>query len=335
MHPMKRTEMNESGDCAARRSIRDRGKGRGKPLAAAGVVFCFVAAWLIAKRAMAAEPAKSAPAHKSAAAREGSSPPAKKPASPALELNVPILVPGLEEIDPAYGPALTHDLNVLVFAGAGKKRGDYDLFITERGDPVSAFAKPTRIDACSSGRYETFPTLSPDGLELLFLRFEAQPKLYYARRDGRNEAFGKPAPWSVAEALPPGRRPGAAQVIDATHVQFVTHGKTASEDRQLLLTVRAAPRKPFGEPAPLEFTQAPVPQFVTSDRLRSYFGLPNGLLVAARDSEAEPFGASTRISDIPADGPVWVVPKEGVIFFCSPGFGGQVETSRKLWMLRY
>ncbi|HEX5445461.1 MAG TPA: hypothetical protein VFW87_16665 [Pirellulales bacterium] len=39
--------------------------------------------------------------------------------------------------------------------------------------------------------------------------------------------------------------------------------------------------------------------------------------------------------NIPTDGPVWVVPKEGVMFFCSPGYGGQVETSRKLWMLRY
>ncbi|MGH7139862.1 MAG: hypothetical protein ACREHD_29335 [Pirellulales bacterium] len=326
--------MNETDDEAARQPIGGRIKGSGKALAAAGV-FLFAAVWLVAKWGTAGEPEKRGSARKSSAAAGGSSRPAKKPAVPALELNVPVLVPGLEEIDPAYGPSLTHDLTVLVFAGAGKKRGDYDLFIAKRTDPASSFSKPSRMDACSSGRYETFPTLSPGGLELLFLRFEAQPKLYYARRDTLDETFGKPEPWAVAESLPPGRRPGAAQFIDETHVQFVTHGKTASEDRQLLLTDRKTQRSKFGEPAPLEFTQAPVPQFVASDRLRSYFGLPNGLLVAARDSEAEPFEMPTRISDIPADGPVWVVPKEGVIFFCSPGFGGQVETSRKLWMLRF
>jgi hypothetical protein len=326
--------MNKTGDGTGRRPIGDRTKGCGKVLAVAAALF-FVAVWLVAELGTAGEPVKRESVRKSSSAESGSSRPAKKPALPALELSVPILVPGLEKIDPAYGPSLTHDLTVLVFAGAGKKRGDYDLFIAKRADPASAFSKPTRIDACSSGRYETFATLSPDGLELVFLRFEAQPKLYYARRDTLDEAFGKPVPWAVAEALPPGRRPGAAQFIDETHVQFVTHGKTASEDRQLLLAVRETPRSPFGDPVPLEFTQAPVPQFVTSDQLRSYFGLPNGLHVAARDSEAEPFGMPTRISDIPADGPVWVVPKEGVIFFCSPGFGGQVESSRKLWMLRY
>jgi hypothetical protein len=328
-------EVNNSVDDERRPFIRDPVNDRSEALAATCFILVFAAACMAPAWGSAGEPGQRQAARKSPAVRRDSSMPPKKRALPALELNTPILVPGLEEIDPAYGPALTPDLTLLVFAGAGRKRGDYDLFFAERADAASPFSKPTRMDDCSSPRYETFPTLSPDALELLFLRFESQPKLYYAQRDSLDEKFARPKLWDVSEALPAGRHPGAAQFIDEEHVQFVTHGKRASDERQLLLTIRTAPRQPFGNPARLEFTQAPVPQFVTSDRLRSYFGLPSGLLVAARDSEEEPFGVPAPISDLPADGPVWVVPEEGVIFFCSPGIGGQVETSRKLWMVRY
>lgn len=257
------------------------------------------------------------------------------PSLPGLDINTPVLIPGLEQVDPAYAPTLTPDLREIVFSGAGLRSPDYDLYLAKRVAVTGPFLTPVKIDSCSSPQAETFPTLSPDGLELLFIRFDSQPGLFYARRDSLDADFSAPVRWEAAARIARGRYPGGAQFIDMHHVQFVTRGRTPSDDRQILLMARQTLQTGFANPVPLNFTEAPVPQFVSVDGLRSYFGAPSGLLLAARHVQSEPFGPPTKISDVSADGPVWVTPKEDIIFFCSPGRGKRVGASRRLWMLRF
>jgi hypothetical protein len=256
------------------------------------------------------------------------------PSVPGLEIKEPQLVPGLEEVRPAFGPSLTPDLKMMVYAGTGRGR-DYDLFVTRRESVDKPFGPPEKIGNCSSGRYETFPTISPDGLELIFLRFDPQARLYSARRDSTNAEFGAAAPWSVSEALPDGRFPGGAQFIDPQHVQFVTRGEKTDQERVIMLTSRDAVGAAFGEPAVVVILPGPNPHHFSTDRLRAYYGAPGGLYFAGRKLETEIFGNRSKIADVPIEGPVWLSPKEDVVFFCSPGRGQAVgESNRRLWMMR-
>jgi hypothetical protein len=255
------------------------------------------------------------------------------PSVPGLdEIKQPKPVPGLEEMNPAFGPSLTADMKVMVFAGGDKM---YDLYITQRESVEKPFAPPQRIAGCSSARYETFPTISPDGLELLFIRFEPQTRLYYARRESTKAEFGQAVPWPITETLPPGRYPGGPQFLDQLTVQFVTRGETADQHRAIMLTGRDAPEAPFGEPSVLVNLKGPNPYWLSADRLRAYYGVPSGLYFAALKPEADTFENPSKIVDVPIEGPVWLSPKEDVVFFCSPGRGKQVsESNRRLWMLR-
>jgi hypothetical protein len=224
-------------------------------------------------------------------------------------------------------------MNVLVYAGGGPR---YDLYITQRDSVDKPFGPPAMIISCSHKVfYETFPTISPDGLELLFLRFEPQPRLYYAKRDSTKAEFGDAIPWAITDALPEGRYPGGPQFVDQQNVQFVTRGATADQNRAILLTSRGAPGNSFGEPSVFMNLKGPNPYYLSADRLRAYYGVPSGLYFAALKPEADTFENPSKIVDVPIEGPVWLSPKEDILFYCSPGRGKPVsESNRKLWMLR-
>lgn len=254
------------------------------------------------------------------------------PSVPGLEIKEPKQVPGLELISPAYAPTLTSDMKTLVFSGSGSPN---DLFLTHRESVDKPFVPPALIAGCSDKLDETFPSISPDGLELLFVRFGPKPKLYYSRRDSTKDEFGQAVPWPITETLPPGRFPGGPQFLDEQTVQFVTRGETADKNRAIMLTSRDAPGNPFGEPSVLVNLKGPNPYCLSTDRLRAYYGVPSGLYFAALKPEADSFTNPSKIVDVPIDGPVWLSPKEDILFYCSPGPGKPVsDLNRRLWMLR-
>ncbi|HVJ86518.1 MAG TPA: hypothetical protein VM452_12795 [Caulifigura sp.] len=255
------------------------------------------------------------------------------PSVPGLEIGTPKLVPGLEGVDPAFAPTLTADLKVIVYSGGRNNR--YDLWIAQRDSVDKPFGPPAVITNCSTGQYETFPALSPDGLELLYMRFEPQTRLYYSRRDSTKEEFGPAVPWAITDALPPGRSPGGPQFIDQENVQFGTRGETVEKNRAIMLTSRDAAGKPFGEPSVFLNLKAATPYFISADRLRAYYGVPKGLHFAALKPDSDSFSPPTKISNARMEGPIWLPPKEDVLFYSGPDEGNPVsEGNRKLWMLR-
>jgi hypothetical protein len=254
------------------------------------------------------------------------------PSIPGLEIKEPTLVPGLELVNPAYAPTLTADMKTLVFSGGGSPN---DLYITQRDSIEKPFGPPARIEGCSARQDETFPSISPDGLELLFVRFEPKPRLYFSRRDSAKAEFIPAVLWETAGALPPGRYPGGPQFLDQQTVQFVTRGDTADQNRAIMLTSRDDPATPFGEPSVLLNLKGPNPYCLSADRLRAYYGVPSGLYFAALKPEADTFANPAKILDVPIDGPVWLSPQEDILFYCSPGRGKPVsDSARKLWMVR-
>jgi hypothetical protein len=102
-----------------------------------------------------------------------------------------------------------------------------------------------------------------------------------------------------------------------------------------MLTTRDAPGVSFGEPSVFMNLKGPNPYWLSADRLRAYYGVPNGLFFAGMKPESDAFSNPSKIVDVPIDGPVWLSPKEDVLFFCSPDQGKAVdESNRRLWMLR-
>lgn len=247
-------------------------------------------------------------------------------------------VPGLEEIDPAYAPSLTHDLRMIVFAGRGAKGRNLELYQASRGSPNGPFSPPVLIESCSSPELDAYPAISPDGLELVFVRGHAEPTLYYASRANRQEPFGEPVPWDVPNLNPDGLRLGRPQFVDRNIVAFRRMAPKPSDSRTMM-TVRSAREQPFREPTDVLFANASPQYFLAAHLLRAYSGSDRGMLLTARSQREFVFPPSKELVDAatcgPVDGPMWVAPKEDVIFYCSAGPGEQPGSRRRLWMLRY
>jgi hypothetical protein len=214
----------------------------------------------------------------------------------------------------------------------------YDLYVADRASPSDAFSTPRLIESCATAECEAYPALSPDGLELLFARSDAEPVLMAARRDSRDAEFSDPTVWSCPKMNDDGLRIGYPQFVNADRVAFARSAADPSS-RRILLCERPVAGGAFGSAEPLLMADAAPPYFVAGNRLRAYYGSDQGLAFTIRSQWEVSFGlprplATSAVAG-PVEGPIWVCPKEDVIFYCSAGPGKELGSSRKLWMLRY
>ncbi len=259
--------------------------------------------------------------------------------APGLKERTPALVPGLEDVDPAFSPSLSSDLSMIVFSSTGSPRTGRDLYIATREDVSQPFGPPELIQACVSRETETYPALSPDGLELIFTRSEVRPQFFHSTRHPPSDPFGEPVLWRVPWVDRVNQHLERAQFLDTRHLAFCAMDYTAGT-RLFLMAGREEGESPFGPAGNIPFPKSFPPEFfLTENGLRTFYATPKGILVAARGSTAEPFGAGTLIieADVcgPIKGPIWVAPQEDVIVYCSPGLGAESDSARKLWMIRF
>ena len=128
---------------------------------------------------------------------------APRPESPSVEQlreNRPQLVPGLADVAFIVSPCLTGDMRGIVFAASQELRSVRHLYWAERQEINGPFGKPKPIESCSFPEGEAYPTITPDGLEMFFMRYGEEPRFYYCARTSTSADFGTPAPWSI----PPG-----------------------------------------------------------------------------------------------------------------------------------
>lgn len=272
-------------------------------------------------------------------------PPPEVPSVPGLEERVPKLVPGLEEMEPAFSPTLTADLRTIVFShmvrrgDEGDRNDGYDLYLATRSDGSSPFGEPKRIESTSSRARDAYPTLSPGGRELIFVRSGKFPRFFYTARDSTSSPFGEAAHWTVpgleATRTQQLHRP---QFVGDLSVAFAL-AHTDSKDRSVWTIERAAPRGEFGAPRQFPVANPWPAYFVMENGLRAYFKSPKGIFVVVRRIKGAPFGPGIPLIDVevtgPIDGTIWVAPQEDVIFYCSPGPGQEPGSARRLWMIRF
>lgn len=262
---------------------------------------------------------------------------------PGLQEGKAMPIPGLESADPAYSPCLTADLRTIVFAAMRDRVTDYDLYVSTRGDASKPFAPPQIIRSCQSREFEAFPALSPDGLELIFVRGFNEPRFCHSRRASVADDFGAPVVWPVKDhgvAKPYLHRP---QFIDPLHLTFCVVN-LADDSRTIFTVQRRDAEGVFGPLETVRMAEARPPYFFSENGLRAYCHSPDGVFVCLRRAKRDPYGSPIRILD-PArtgimDGPFWITPKEDAIFYVSTGPGkkpdlGPEDKGRKLWMIRF
>jgi hypothetical protein len=261
---------------------------------------------------------------------------------PGLEQGVAKPVPGLEGVDPGYSPCLTADLRTIVYGAMPDVSVGYDLYTATRDDVSQPFGPARRIEACCSADTELSPTLSPEGLELFFMRSDRRPRCFHATRETTSAEFGEPKLWKIPDYDPEKKqRVERPQFLDRLHLVFcfVELDKPA---RTLMVAPRSEPKAPFGPLQRFPISNAWPPWFISANGLRAYYGSEEGLFVAARESASTSFGEAVKLADGkdtgPIDGPIWVAPQEDVVFYVSPGPGkkpglGRGDVGRKLWMI--
>ncbi len=267
----------------------------------------------------------------------------RKPSIPGLPVSVAMPIPGIEDIAPAFSPTLTTDLKTIVYAGAGIEGPGYDLYIADRASSSSSFKKPKVIKGCSSPETEAYCTLSPDGLELIFLRTDEFWQLMYSRRDSRDAEFGEAQVWLPADfdVDPQTFLLSAPKFVGSNAVTF---GRRAREEsvaaRNIYISYRSEESPSgFGEPEIVLFEDSTPPYTISVNGKRAYYGWLEGVSFVARGDKLRPFSNNRVLVSAtltgPVDGPLWVTTKEDIIFFCSPGPSNTPGSARKLWMIRY
>ena len=271
-----------------------------------------------------------------------------EPSVPDLPLGTPTAIPGFEGVTPVYSPSLSPDLNTIVYSTTSTRTRGYDLAIADRGGVLSPFSKNRPVSGCGSEADETCPGLSPDLLELVFVRsdpiLKPATKLYYARRDSASQAFQGAEPVTIPVLGRRRVRFDTPQWADnGRGLLYMVVGLDAEDrgERRYLRSKRTGRGGAVGEPAPLPLSNPWPLTFLSSSGLRAYHVTDRGVRVSSRGATTAPFGPivpdpllTTELIG-PLDGPVWVAPNEDVLFYCSPGVGKELGQGRFLWMVRF
>ncbi len=260
------------------------------------------------------------------------------PSVPGLAQKTPQLVPGLEATEPVWSPCLTPDLRTIVFSAMGNPGTGYDLYIAERKDVSEPFGPPRMIKSCTSPETDAYPALSPDGLELYFIRSDSHPQFFHCDRKTADGDFREAVPWVVPGIATAKLKVERLQFADALHLMFCVVDASANK-RKYFLFERKVGKGPFDSFQEIQFPMPYPPYlFLAESGVRAYFSADEGLYVFARRSRKDFFIKASLLLDTatmgPIEGPLWVAPQEDVFFYISAGVGEKCGSARHLWMIR-
>lgn len=258
------------------------------------------------------------------------------PSAPNLIPEVATLLPGFEKVPNLFSPTLSADLKTIVFAHLADLVAGYDLYLATRSSVDEPFGPPKLIAGCQSTECDAYPALSPNLLELIFVRSDDKPQLMRSVRATVDAEFGAAEHCLAPSVIDADELVALPQFIDSGTLSFVRQ-RIDPPNRGFWLAARN-PQGQF-EPKLLMACTDPWPLwFVSANGLRAYSRAETGVIMAARQSTGHPFGQSVAWADVvqtgPVDGPLWVAPQEDVIVYSSAGPGKRLGDARKLWIWR-
>lgn len=263
--------------------------------------------------------------------------PPESPSMPSIQRRVATLVPGLDSQENCFSLCLSPDLKQIVFGKVVENTG-VDLFMATRNDVAEPFQDVQRIESTVGPETEAYPAMSPDGLELYFIRSDGNPMIWVARRAAPDAAFGPPEEWSICKVDEQASRVGTPQAVSAIEILF-SRVDTVKNTRSIWSCTRQSGNS-FSAPKVYATPDGSPTAFFNPEGQRAYYcTVEDGLYFMWRESLTAPFGPPTQLlpgtATGPVDGTIWVAPKEDALFYCSPGPGQKPGMTRKLWMIGY
>ena len=112
-----------------------------------------------------------------------------------------------------------------------------DLFIAGRRSIDQPFINHHPIKATVTPHREAHPTLSPDGLELIYAQLGSPTRLWHTRRDDVSKQFGPPQPLEIQGLASEGKHVDAPQFLDVKTI-CVTVGDVEFHHREQIIARR-------------------------------------------------------------------------------------------------
>ncbi|WP_437228093.1 DUF4339 domain-containing protein [Planctomicrobium sp. SH661] len=249
------------------------------------------------------------------------------------------IVPGFEPVSWVKSPTLSADMLTIVYVADAGKTQQEDLFIAERASVSDPFTHHRPVVHANSEQREVQPTLSPDGLELIFVRRGKSSTLWYSRRNSRSQMFANARPLVLMDDPAPGSHQTAPQFIDDRTIQFTVTQPGSRHQSRWFASRLDAERFQMTEPVPETGFRSTF--FINHDRTRAYCQTQAGVMV-------EFYNPTTRVFDSPvtliptdrltvkesdADDSIWVSPDEDVVYFSAPELGADHQSGRRLWKM--
>ncbi|QDT42866.1 hypothetical protein Pan241w_29610 [Gimesia alba] len=255
---------------------------------------------------------------------------------PDLVPNTAELLPGFEKREPCFSPALTPDLLSIIFSMAGRVGSGFDLYESTRPSIDDPFGDPVLLETTVSPETEAYPAISPNGLELIYVKSDINPTLWIAKRKSRQEPFQENKLWEAVGKVDASIRVGTPQFLDANRVVFSKLEKNGS--RSLWLVQRSGTK--FRNPKLFVQQQGAEALFLSKNGLRAYYPhIEGGLYLVSRAALSHQYGLPLPLTSKeqtgPIDGTIWVSPQEDVLIYCSPGLQKEIGSSRRLWQIAF
>jgi len=254
---------------------------------------------------------------------------------PNLSRGTAIPLPGFDQVGNAFSPALSADMKTIVFAQFLESSTGYDLYIATRENVDDPFETPVLISGCQSVECDAYPTLSPDMLELIFVRSDNDPHLLRSVRPTIHDEFGAAEPCGTLCDPESEEAVTTPQLIAGGTQLFYGCRRLDPIGRRLGIATRNA-QDEF-EPAHRLISTHTLPMmFLSTDLLRAYSSGPGGIHLAIRQSTSHSFGNGLIWADSAVagevEGPLWVSPEEDTAVYCSAGPGKKPGEARRLWL---
>jgi len=259
--------------------------------------------------------------------------PAPPRCDPTAAFGTPAPVAGLDSAGDELAARLSPDELVVVFAYASTPGGKLDVYTATRASTTASFGTPAPIGATNSIYDDSFPTLSPDQLLLVFDSDRGASGLSHVYASARASATATFGPPIEAIALADGE--DHPLLANDTTLYFASATRPGAGMHDLWRAVvddSGATGTPMAVPgAAIDTADDEDDPVVTPDELALVFvrttATSSDVLVATRPATDVDFGQPTLITGLaPAGSPVvptWISPDQCDLYFSSNLAGEQ------------
>ena len=249
---------------------------------------------------------------------------------PSVPFAAPVPVEGLNTTLDDATARLSPDELTIVFTRR-QTTAVYDLYQATRASRDAAFSSVELLATVNSVNSEVWPSLSPDGLTLVFASDRGTPgsyRLYVAKRAATTDRF------AAAAVIPELMVNEAHPLLANDHAIYFTSAVRTGQGMEDIWRAEVNPDGSLATPmAVLGGVNSPADEIggtVTDDELRIYFrrtiGIEPDIFTASRSTVNDGFGAATPVPALSVAGvnevPTWVSADGCNLYLYSDAPGG-------------